>query len=473
MLRGMSNYGSTDFPHAQVHTPGAPQRSRVSPGEAPVGVTPAPGPSRRGDEARRAGQRGGPQLGEPRVRRGSIRLPSEIAWRLRAGHPWVYRDTLGNRPLREAAGDVLELYEAEGDFIARGIYDPEGPIAVRVVTRDPNEPIDAKAVLRRVRAAQLLRTSLLEVTDRGTGSASPPVLDAYRVLHGEGDFLPGVTVDRYADFLVIHLYSAALEPLLPALGDALEEVYSPRSIYVQKRYRSLAGDGPREPAELLRGPAAPVEVEVVEYGLRFGVDVTAPLGTGLFPDLRLGRRAVAARSRGRRVLNLFSYTGALSMAAAIGGAAEVVSVDLSPKAHARARRNLQHSQMSESLHEFITGDVMSVMVRMAERRRRFDLVILDPPPFSQNRGQTMSAQRDYRELVATALNLCDPGALMCCASNAARFNLEEMMMEIGMGSGRAARHVRVVEQLGLPPDFPVPAGFPEGHYLKFLTCAVV
>jgi 23S rRNA (cytosine1962-C5)-methyltransferase len=116
---------------------------------------------------------------------------------------------------------------------------------------------------------------------------------------------------------------------------------------------------------------------------------------------------------------------------------------------------------------------MSVMVRMAERRRRFDLVILDPPPFAQNRGQTLSAQRDYRELVSTALNLCDPGALLCCASNAARFGLEEMMMEIGLGSGRAARHVRVVEQLGLPPDFPVPAGFPEGHYLKFLTCAVV
>ena len=116
---------------------------------------------------------------------------------------------------------------------------------------------------------------------------------------------------------------------------------------------------------------------------------------------------------------------------------------------------------------------MSVMVRMTERRRRFDMIIIDPPAFAQNRGQTFSAQRDYRELVAAALPLCDAGALLCCASNAARFSLEEMMTEIGIGSGRAARHVRVVEQLGLPPDFPVPAGFPEGHYLKFLTCAVI
>jgi 23S rRNA (cytosine1962-C5)-methyltransferase len=468
MLRGMSNYGSADVGSSLGAGLGsglgsgdeeADKGGRGSPGRGPVRRR-SPGPSPASARA-----------GEPRIRRGSIRLSSDVAWRLRAGHPWVYRDTLGGRPLREAPGDVMELYEAEGDFIARGIYDPDGPIAVRVVTRDPSEAIDAGAVLRRVRAAELVRTTLLDGAPQAGGEKSP--LNAYRVLHGEGDFLPGVTVDRYGEFLVVHLFSAALETLLPALCDALEEVYAPRSIYVQKRYRPLGGDGPREPAELLRGPAAPVEVEVHEYGLRFGVDVTAPLGTGLFPDLRLGRRAVAARARGRRVINLFSYTGAISMAAAAGGASEVVSVDLSPKAHARARRNLQHSGMTEAGHEFITGDVMSVMVRMAERRRLFDLVVLDPPAFAQNRGQTFSAQRDYRELVTAALGLCDSGALLCCASNAARFTLEEMMMEIGIGSGRAARHVRVVEQLGLPPDFPVPAGFPEGNYLKFLTCAVI
>lgn len=458
----MSNQGSADF--ESISSEPAPADSeRYPPARRP------PGSVRRRSLGPETSE-GRP--GEPRIRRGSIRLPSEVAWRLRAGHPWVYRDTLGGRPLREAAGDVLELHEAEGNFIARGVYDPEGPIAVRIITRDPGEAIDAQAVLRRVRAAELLRTSLLTVPPAGSPRRDAP-LNAYRVLHGEGDFLPGVTVDRYADFLVIHLFSAALEPLLAALCDALEEVYAPRSIYVQKRYRPLGGDGPREPAELLRGPAAPVEIEVHEHGLRFGVDVTAPLGTGLFPDLRLGRQAVAARARGRRVLNLFSYTGALSMAAAAGGASEVVSVDLSPKAHARARRNLQHSGLPESGHEFIAGDVMSVMVRMTERRRLFDMIIIDPPAFAQNRGQTFSAQRDYRELVAAALHLCDSGALLCCASNAARFSLEEMMTEIGIGSGRAARHVRVVEQLGLPPDFPVPAGFPEGHYLKFLTCAVI
>ena len=154
--------------------------------------------------------------------------------------------------------------------------------------------IDVAAFSRRVRAAAQLRAQLLPVKNEGGTT-----LDAYRVIHGEGDFLPGITVDRYGEFLVIHLYSAALEPHLPVLLDALADVYHPRGVYLQRRFRPLGGEGPREPAELVRGVAAPPEVEVREGELRFGIDVTSPLSTGLFLDLRLGRQAVAARSRGR------------------------------------------------------------------------------------------------------------------------------------------------------------------------------
>lgn len=411
-----------------------------------------------------------PGRDEPRVRRGSLRIPSEVAYRVRAGHPWVYRDSLGARPMRDVPGEVIELLDAEdGAFVGRGIYDPSGPIAVRVVTRDPGETVDGQAILRRVRAAQQLRALALPLGPE----AGAERVTGYRALHGEGDFLPGVTVDRYGDYVVVHLFSAALEPHLPALCDAIDEIHRPKSIYVQKRFRPLGGDGPREPAELVRGAVAPVEVEVQEGPLHFAIDVTAPLGTGLFPDLRRGRAAVRAWASGRRVLNLFSYTGALSLAASAGGAKEVVSVDLSPKVHARARRNLQLSGMSEATHEFVTGDALAVMARMLDRKRRFDMVVLDPPAFAQSRGQTFSVQRDYRDLIAAALPLCAPSALLCCAANAAKFSLEELNEAIGQGAGRGERHVRLIEQHGLPADFPVPAGFPEGHYLKFVTCAVI
>jgi 23S rRNA (cytosine1962-C5)-methyltransferase len=386
-----------------------------------------------------------------------------VAARLRAGHPYLFREALGGRPLSAPAGEVVEILDDVGGFVARGLYDPDGVVAVRVLTRDADEAIDAQAIERRVRAAQKLRQALLPQEG----------MTAYRVLHGEGDLLPGVTVDRYGDHLVVHLFSPALEGIVPALYDALEAAWRPTSIYEQRRYKPQSGEGVRGPATLQRGTVAPVEVEVEEHGVRFAVDVTAPLGTGLFPDLREGRRAVAERAAGRRVLNLFSYTGAFSVWAAKGGAREVVSVDLAAKAHARARRNLALNGLPEAGHELVVGDAFKVMAKMAERKRAFDLVILDPPSFAQAKGRVFSVQKDDRELVEAALELTAPGALLVCVSNTMKVSFEELDRAIGDAAGRVRRIVRVVERRGLPVDFPVVAGYADGHYLKAIVCAVV
>jgi 23S rRNA (cytosine1962-C5)-methyltransferase len=397
---------------------------------------------------------------EPRVRRGTVRVAADIAARLRGGHPYVFREALGGRPLREPAGAVLDVVDPAGELVARGLFDPEGAVAVRVVTRRA-EPVDGALVARRVEAARRLRAPLV-------GGDT----DAFRVLHGEGDFFPGVTVDRYGEHLVVHLYTPSLEPLRDALYDALEAAWRPRAIYEQRRYKPLAGEGPRGPATLARGQVAPVEIEVREAGLSFVVDVTAPLGTGLFLDLREGRRAVGERAAGRRVLNLFSYTGAFSVYAARAGASEIVSVDLAPKAHARARRNLAANGLPESGHEFIAGDAFKVLARMTERGRQMDLIVLDPPSFSQAKGRVFSAQKDYRELVEATLPVAAPGALVLCVCNTMKMSAEELDRAVGDAAGRAHREVRVVERRGLPVDFPVPAGYGEASYLKCLLCAV-
>lgn len=401
-------------------------------------------------------------FGEPRVRRGTVRVPGDVASHVRAGHPFVFREALGGRPLREAAGEVLDVVDLEGDFVGKGLFDPEGVVAIRIFSRDPNEHVGPESFVRRVEAAKRLRETLLPA--RG--------LTAYRLIHLEGDGVPGITVDRYGDHLVAHLYTAAAESVREWLYDALEAAYKPASIYEQRRYKSLAGEGPRAPAQLVRGSTAPVEIEVEENGIKFIVDVTAPLGTGLFPDLREGRQSVAARAAGRRMLNLFSYTGAFSVYAAHAGAKEVVSVDLAAKAHARARRNLAANKLPETAHELIPGDAFKVLARMAERNRKFDLIVLDPPSFAQAKGRVFSVQKDYRELVEATLAVAAPGALVACVSNTMKLSLEEMDHAIGDAAGRAGRYVRVVERRGLPVDFPVPAGFSEGHYLKFCLVAV-
>jgi 23S rRNA (cytosine1962-C5)-methyltransferase len=390
-----------------------------------------------------------------------VRVPGDVATRLRAGHPLVFREALGGRPMREGPGDLIDVLDPAGELVARGLFDPSGPVALRVFSRDPREGIDGEALARRVEGARRLRERL------GVFEAS----SAHRLIHGEGDGVPAISVDRYGDFLVSILYSAAAEVLAAPLYDALEAAYHPTAIYEQTRYRPQSGEGPRTPAQLKRGSAAPVELEVVEHGARFLVDVTAPLSTGLFPDLREGRRAVAERSRGARVLNLFSYTGAFSVYAARGGAAHVVSVDLAQKAHARARRNFALNGLDEAAHELIAGDAFKVLARLADRGRKFDLIVLDPPSFGQSKERAFSVSRDYRELVEGALAVAAPAALVACVSNTHKLTPDEHDRAIGEAAVRAGRYVRVVERRGLPADFPVPAGYLDGHYLKFSLCA--
>ena len=414
----------------------------------------------------RPGGRSGPprhrrQPSGPTVRRGTLRLQHEVARRIRLGHPWVYREALDpRRVVKDQPGAPVELVDWDGEFVGRGLFDGETAIAVRVMTRDPREQVGPELVQRRARAAVALRRRFLDLDSE----------QAMRVVHGESDGIPAVFVDRYADYLLCQVHSSAALGLLPALYDQLEADLTPNAIYEQRRFKPLSGEAPpRAAAELVRGFAAPVEVEVREADLRFGVDVTAPLSVGLFADLRLGRRAVARWAAGRRVLNLFSYTGAISVYASRGGATEVVAVDVAAKAHARARRNFELSGLDPEKPEYIVGDVFKVLTRMADRKRLFDMVVIDPPAFASGTrgGKPWSAVKDFGELVDSALRVVAPGGLLAAASSTHKMTQADFDMSLADGAARAGTALRIVERCGLPPDFPVAPGFPEGNYLKF------
>ncbi len=412
-----------------------------------------PGPPRHPGAPRRPQ----PHSGAPLVRRGTVRLPGDVAAKIRAGHPWVYREVLAGRPLREKSGDVVELVDPAGEFVGRGVYDEEAIIAIRVVTRNPGEVVGPDLVARRVREALAVRRLALA-----------PEITAYRVVNAESDGLPGIMVDRYADYLVAHLFTPAVTMMRDALYDELQAQLGPKAIYEQRRFKPLSGEAPRGPAELARGAAAPVEVEVSEGELKFLVDPTAPLSTGLFLDLREGRRAIARWASGRRVLNLFSYTGAISVYARHGGAKEIVAVDAAAKAHARARRNFAVNGFDPEQPEHIVGDVFKVLARFAERGRRFDMVVLDPPAFgTAGRGQVWSAAQDYGELVTAALGALVPGGILAAASATHKISPEDFDHMLAGGAARARAPLRILERRWLPPDFCVAPGFPEGSYLKF------
>ncbi|HEX5061836.1 MAG TPA: class I SAM-dependent methyltransferase, partial [Kofleriaceae bacterium] len=275
-----------------------------------------------------------PVRGAPIVRKNTVRLTGDVASRVRLGHPWVYREALGPRPIAPEPGTQIDLIDPDGEFVGRALYDADSAIALRVFVRKPDVAIDGRLIRERVRAAIALRKRVVDLAKLG----------CVRLVNGESDGLPGFVVERYGDYLVAQLYSASVANLRDDFYGALEEELAPKAIYEQRRYRSLAGEAPRQAAaELVRGNPAPVEVEVIEDDLSFVVDVTAPLSTGLFADLREGRRAVRQWAKDRRVLNLFSYTGAISVYSHAGGATEVCAIDVAAKAHARARRNFSAS----------------------------------------------------------------------------------------------------------------------------------
>jgi len=385
----------------------------------------------------------------------------DVASRVAAGHPWVYREALGPRPIAPEPGTPIDLIDPDGEFVGRALFDADSAIALRVFVRNPDIQIDGALVRDRVRAAIALRKRLLDLDKLG----------CVRLINAESDGLPGIVVERYADYLVVQLYTAAVGNLRDDLYDALVEQMAPKAIYEQRRYKSLGGEAPRQAgADLVRGAAAPVEVEVKENDLTFVVDVTSPLSTGLFADLREGRRAVRQWAEGRRVLNLFSYTGAISVYAQAGGAAEVCAVDVAAKAHARARRNFSASGFDPEKPEHVVGDVFKVLARFVERGRTFDMVVLDPPAFASaaaRGGKPWSAIRDYSELVTAALDVTAPGGLLIAASSTHKMTLDEYERALADGAMGAGTRLQIVDRRPLPPDFPTVPGFPEGNYLKF------
>ena len=336
-------------------------------------------------------------------------------------------------------GTSLDLIDEDGEFVARGLYDNDSTIAIRVFARNPDVAIDGKLVADRVRAAVALRARVID-TEK---------LTAPRLVNAESDGLPGIVVDRYGDYLVVQLYTGAVAHLRDELYNALEAIVAPKAIYEQRRYRSLAGEAPRQAAaELVRGAPAPVELEVKEDDLTFVVDV------------------------GRRVLNLFSYTGAISVYARAGGATEICAVDVAAKAHARARRNFAASGFDPESAEHVVGDVFKVLARFNERARKFDMVVLDPPAFASaaaRGGKPWSAIRDYSELVAASLEVLAPGGLLVAGSSTHKMSAQEFDLALADGAAMAQTRLQIIDRRGLPPDFPTVPGFPEGSYLKFVV----
>ena len=388
---------------------------------------------------------------------------AETVRMLELGHPWVVADAYTKKWPAGNSGQTVELCDSQGHFIATALLDPHERIAARVLDRKRIQ-LNRSWLTERLQSAIALRSLHADLADT----------TAYRLVNAEGDGLPGLTVDRYADYLMLQLYSTAWRPHLKLVTQVLQELLSPHGIYEKSRPQKTreleAVSDSKSYGRLLAGKAAPPRLPVMENGLSFLVSLDQGLNTGLFLDQRSNRRDLMKRVAGKRVLNLFSYTGAFSVAAAAAGATQVTSVDASPGYTDWAKENFTANHIQPRNHDFIVGDCLAVLAKLAQNGTRFDVILMDPPSFSTTAKSRFTTRGGTSDLAAATLPLLVDNGLLIASSNHQKVDIAEYLKELRRGALQATCDLRVISLLGQPEDFPYPVTFPEGRYLKYAIC---
>lgn len=383
----------------------------------------------------------------------TLRVNGYSADWLRKGFPWIYpKEVVGDAPVE----GVVQVVGPDGAALGTAIVD-QGWIAARVYRHDGG-PLDAAWLRATLDQAVALRD---QVVDPGTSG--------YRLVHGENDGLPGLRIDRWGHAIVLVLDSPAVAPLLDEVVAWLRERFDPRAIYLCYRPdpRDDRDFSRAEPAAgLLAGHALPGDVRVTERGMALLVRPWEGPDVGMYADMREVRAWLEPHWGGRRVLNTFAYTGAFSVAAALGGASEVVSVDLAAPCLERLEANLVANELPLDAHEILAEDTFRALDRFRRQGRTFDLVLLDPPSFSRSDEGVWSAKRDYPRLAAAALRVLEPGGWLVAASNQGQLSPRDFRGFVIDAARRAGLRAQEIAWLGQSPDFPAATWFPEGRYLK-------
>lgn len=383
---------------------------------------------------------------------------------LRKGHPWLFADAIRDQSHSGRAGDFAVIFDRRRNFLALGLYDPESPIRVRILHRGKPTPVDEAFFARRLAELAALRASLFGRNDATT---------AYRLVNGENEGMPGLIVDRYANTLVVKLYTTAWLPHLRSVLRPLSRLAEAERV-VLRWSRGAAhvvercGEVGLRDGALLDGLPLDGPVVFQENGLRFECDPRRGQKTGFFLDQRDNRARVEARAGGKHVLNTFAYTGGFSLYAARGGAKSVVSLDASAPALQAALRNFQLNQEVPGLaglqHETIAADAFRTLGELAAAGRSFDLVVVDPPSFASRQADVAHALSAYARLTRLALAVLRPGGELVFASCSARVAAEDFFACVHREARRAGRPLDELERSAHAADHPV--GFDQGAYLK-------
>jgi len=396
----------------------------------------------------------------------SVRVKGAAERALRQGHPWVFDDAILRQSHLGNAGDLAVIYDRDkNSFLAVGLYDPLSPIRIKVLQALQPMRIDRAFFAEKLKAAQAKRQPL--IIDGTTG---------YRLVHGESDGFPALIVDRYGDALVLKLYTTAWLPHLETLIGALEESIVFDGL-VLRLSRALQSDRLNvaklyglEDGQQLIGAGADEPAAFVENGLLFQADLRRGHKTGFFFDQRENRQKARELAKGRRVLDVFSYTGGFSVYALAGGARSVTALDISEPALEALKVNVEKNGFDAGQVDVIAADAFAGMMELIEARRRFNLVIVDPPAFANSRASMRKAVLAYRRLVEMALRLLANDGLLVMSSCSSRIKAEMFYQLVERSAAVSGYELELIEKTGHGLDHPV--GFAEAAYLKALFARV-
>lgn len=393
----------------------------------------------------------------------SVILKPKRAQPFFARHPWVFAGAVEKVDGQPADGDEVILRSSAGNFIARGLFNSNSKILVRLYSWDEAKTLDREFFHARIAEAVKLRHDVLKLNH---GPAA-----AYRVCFSESDRLSGLVVDRYGEFLTAQFTALGLANRREMIADILRELLQPRGIYL----RTEKGIGKLEGCELHDGPLwgepPPDEHLIEENGLKFAVNLAEGQKTGYYLDQRDNRAAVAKLCSGKRVLDAFSYSGGFGIYAAKGGAASVDCVDASEAALNLAKRNAELNGVTQI--NTVKADVFNHLAALAMEKKQYDVVILDPPKFARNRAAVPEALKGYRRLHQLAMKLLAPDGILvscCCTGLIQMMDLEDILAQVCVDS---KRDLQILERRGPSADHPVSVACREGGYLKCIVSRVM
>ncbi len=374
------------------------------------------------------------------------------------GHPWVFSGAVAKVEGEVSPGDIGEVYSSDKQFLGLGHLNPHSQITVRILTQKKEELGENFFAERISRAAGFRHERLTRRTN------------AYRIINGEGDYLPGLIVDRYGETLVIQCSTTGMDRLKGILTSLLTKEFQPRSIYERSDVALRREEGLAESSGLLYGKEVPEFIEIEEYGCRFKVDVRKGQKTGFYLDQRENRVFLQGVSEGKKVLDCFCYTGGFSIHAGLGSAREVTLVDSSEEALAVAEEHFKLNRLAKIPHRMIRGDVFEILRGLEPG---FDIIILDPPPFAKRKGHLPSASRGYKDLNLHAFRLLNGEGLLFTFSCSHHMSWDLFQKIVFSAALDSARKVQLVGRLGHPWDHPNDICHPEGEYLRGLVCRVL